>query len=188
MATDSVDLRQHSAMSPETVLTFWFGQDRKAWFEKNPAFDAEIRARFLPMVEAALAGRLDHWKNESRSALALVIVLDQFPRNIFRNTSRAFAGDALARDAAHAILDHGWDTAMTEDERTFAYLPFEHSETLSDQELSLRLFEGNANFEWAKKHWEIVRRFGRFPHRNATLGRPSTPEEIEFLKQPGSGF
>jgi uncharacterized protein (DUF924 family) len=117
-----------------------------------------------------------------------VVLLDQFPRNMFRDSARAFAADPLARNAARTILERGWDQAMTPDERMFAYLPFEHSEALQDQELSLKLFEGNANFEWARKHWEIIRRFGRFPHRNAALGRESTPEEIEFLSQPGSRF
>jgi uncharacterized protein (DUF924 family) len=175
-------------MTPETVLTFWFGQDKKAWFAKNPAFDAEIRSRFLETYEAALLGKLDDWKNESRGALALVILLDQFPRNLFRDTARAFEGDALARAAARSIVDRGWDRALSPDERTFVYLPFEHSESLDDQELSLRLFEGNENFEWARRHWDIIKRFGRFPHRNAMLGRASTPEEIAFLKTPGSGF
>jgi uncharacterized protein (DUF924 family) len=117
-----------------------------------------------------------------------VIVLDQFPRNMFRGAARAFAADALALQAARTIVERGWDRAFSPDERTFAYLPFEHSENLQDQEQSLRLFEGNENLEWARKHYEIVRRFGRFPHRNAALGRASTPEEIAFLGQPGSSF
>ena len=137
-------------MSPQQLLDFWFGQNRKAWFEKNTAFDEEIRARFLALYEQA--------------------------------------ADHLALAAARAIIERGWDREMTEDERTFAYLPFEHSESLEDQETSLRLFAGNANFEWARRHWEIIRRFGRFPHRNAVLGRESTPEEITFLQTPGSGF
>ena len=175
-------------MPPQDVLDFWFDRDRKHWFEKNPAFDAEIRSRFLDRHETACGGSLEAWKTEPKSCLALVILLDQFPRNMFRGTARAFAADPLARDTARVILDRGWDKAMTADERMFAYLPFEHSEELGDQELSLKLFEGNPNFEWARRHWEIVRRFGRFPHRNVTLGRASTPDEIEFLKQPGSGF
>jgi uncharacterized protein (DUF924 family) len=170
------------------VLDFWFGRERKAWFAKDAQFDAEIRSRFLPLYEQAAAGGLAGWREEPRSCLALVIVLDQFARNMFRGTARAFAADALALEAARTIVDRGWDKALTPDERTFAYLPFEHSESLEDQERSLRLFEGSENFEWARKHYEVVRRFGRFPHRNATLGRESTPEEIEFLKQPGSGF
>lgn len=175
-------------MSPQAVLDFWFGQDRKVWFEKNPTFDEEIRARFMPLFESAAAGTLASWTNSPRSALALVILLDQFPRNMFRGQPRAFATDPMALEAARTIVAQGWDKAFTEDEQTFAYLPFEHSEALEDQEQSLRLFTGNANFEWARRHWDIIRRFGRFPHRNAILGRESTPEEIAFLRTPGSGF
>jgi uncharacterized protein (DUF924 family) len=175
-------------MQAAEVLEFWFGRDRKDWFAKNDAFDAEIRARFLATYEAAAAGRLASWKSAARDCLALVIVLDQFPRNMFRGSARAFAADALARDAARLIVERGWDGDFNEDEKAFAYLPFEHSEDLADQELSMKLFQGNPNAEWARKHWEIIRRFGRFPHRNAALGRQSTPAEIEFLKQPGSGF
>jgi uncharacterized protein (DUF924 family) len=175
-------------MTPDSILDFWFGQDRKAWFEKNPAFDEDIRKRFLALFESAAAGALRHWVNAPRSALALVILLDQMPRNMFRGAPRAFATDPLALDAARAIVAHGWDQGFNADERIFAYLPFEHSESLEDQQTSMRLFEGNPNFEWARRHWEIIRRFGRFPHRNAILGRESTPEEIEFLKTPGSGF
>jgi len=175
-------------MHPDEVLKFWFERDRKAWFDKNPVFDAQIRQRFLPHYELGAAGMLADWKRAPASCLALVLLLDQFPRNMFRESAMAFAADPLARDAARTILERGWDQAMTADERMFAYLPFEHSEALADQELSLKLFEGNANFEWARKHWEIIRRFGRFPHRNAALGRAPTPEEIEFLSQPGSSF
>ena len=175
-------------MTPDSILDFWFGQDRKAWFEKNPAFDEDIRRRFLALYASAAAGGLQHWVKEPRSALALVILLDQFPRNMFRGEPRAFATDPLALDAARAIVAHGWDQGFSADERTFAYLPFEHSEALEDQETAMRLFSGNPNFEWARRHWEIIQRFGRFPHRNAILGRASTPEEVEFLKTPGSGF
>jgi len=175
-------------MTPADVLNFWFKQERKTWFEKNPAFDAQIRTRFLQHYEAAVAGKLEDWTTGPRSSLALVIVLDQFARNMFRGTARAFAADPVALDAARLIVDRGWDKAMTPDERLFAYLPFEHSEAMADQELSLRLFAENPNFKWAHKHWDIIRRFGRFPHRNAILGRVSTAEETEFLKQPGSGF
>lgn len=175
-------------MAPQDVLDFWFGLDRKAWFEKDPDLDATIRRRFLPLYEKAVDGQLEGWISEPRHCLALVILLDQFPRNMFRGTARAFAADPIALKAAREIVDRGWDRTLSPDERTFAYLPFEHSETLADQERSLRLFEGNPNFEWARKHWEIIRRFGRFPHRNAALGRESTAEEVEFLRQPGSGF
>ena len=175
-------------MDATTVLEFWFTRERKAWFEKNPAFDEEIRSRFLPLFEKGFSGGLEGWKADPRACLALVILFDQFPRNMFRGTARAFAADHLARDAAKVIVQNNWDKAMTPDERTFAYLPFEHSESIEDQKLSMRLFEGNPNLEWARKHWEIIRRFGRFPHRNAALGRQSTAEEIEFLRQPGSAF
>jgi uncharacterized protein (DUF924 family) len=184
-----------AAMQPRDVLDFWFNRDRKAWFEKNPAFDEEIRSRFLPFYESAAEGRLAAWHGQPMSCLALVILLDQFPRNMFRGTARAFATDPIALAAANAIVDCGWDKAMSPDQRMFAYLPFEHSESLADQERCLVLMKeiattlGTADLpEWAEKHLVIIRRFGRFPHRNAALGRPSTPEEIEFLKQPGSGF
>lgn len=175
-------------MQPNDILDFWLKRDRKAWFEKNPALDAEIRQRFVPHYELGAAGLLRSWKQAPASCLALVVLLDQFPRNMFRDSARAFAADPLARDAARTILARGWDQAMTPDERMFAYLPFEHSEALQDQELCLKLFEGDPNVEWARKHWDIIRRFGRFPHRNAALGRESTSEEIEFLSRPGSSF
>jgi len=188
-------LGHHARVAPQDILEFWFGQDRKAWFEKRPAFDEEIRTRFLETYEMALAGGLAAWRIAPKSCLALVILLDQFPRNMFRGTARAFAADALARDSALAILDQAWDKNMSADERMFAYLPFEHSESLADQERCLSLMReiagtpGTADLpQWAEKHLVIIRRFGRFPHRNAMLGRASTPEEAEFLKQPGSGF
>ena len=184
---ESADARQ--------VLSFWFGRERQAWFEKNPAFDEEIRSRFLPLYEKTCNGELRSWQQEAGSCLARVIVLDQFPRNMFRGSARAFAADPLARSAAVVILDSGWDKAMTPDERMFAYLPFEHSESLADQERCLALMEQISEFpetadlpKWAEAHLTIIRRFGRFPHRNAALGRASTTEEAEFLKQPGSAF
>ena len=183
------------SVTASDVLDFWFTQDRKAWFEKNPAFDGRIRARFLPLFESALKGELAIWHQNPANCLALVVLLDQFPRNMFRASPKAFAGDPLAREAAGAILDKGWDKAMTPDERLFAYLPFEHSESLVDQERCLALMKEIAVFpamadlpKWAEAHLVIIRRFGRFPHRNAALGRASTPEETAFLSQPGSGF
>jgi uncharacterized protein (DUF924 family) len=183
------------AVIPQEILDFWFGGDRKAWFEKNPAFDEEIRCRFLSVYEQALEEKLETWKQAPGSCLARVILLDQFPRNMFRGSAKAFAADSLARDAARVILGNGWDKAMTPDERMFAYLPFEHSESLADQERCLALMQEIAVFpetadlpKWAEAHLGIIRRFGRFPHRNEALGRASTPEEVEFLKQPGSSF
>ena len=181
------------------VLQFWFGdvpgERRKAWFVKDPAFDTEIRARFLELYEAAARGELEDWKNAAESALALVLVTDQFPRNMFRGKARAFSTDPIALAVAQHVISLKWDTNMRAVERMFAYLPFEHSEVLADQERSMQLFAPLGGFdatkdtpEFARRHREIVNRFGRFPHRNAALGRPGTPEEIEFLKQPGSGF
>src|SRR5258706_14997529 len=128
-------------MNPTEVLTFWFQRDRKDWFEKNPAFDAEIRARFLPLYEQGAREDLKSWRGKPAGCLSLVILLDQFPRNMFRGSARAFAADSLARGTACVILDNGWDKAMTPDERMFAYLPLEHSETLADQERCLSLMK-----------------------------------------------
>jgi len=182
-------------MTAGNVLEFWLRRDRKQWFEKNPALDEEIRARFLPLYEIASNNDLESWKRAPDSCLALVILLDQFPRNMFRGSAKAFGADPLARDAARVILDNGWDKAMTPDGRMFAYLPFEHSESLADQERCLALMKEIAVFpdtadlpKWAEAHLAIIRRFGRFPHRNTALGRESTAEEIEFLSQPGSSF
>jgi uncharacterized protein (DUF924 family) len=183
------------AMVAADVIDFWFSQDRKDWFEKRPAFDAEIRLRFLSLYEQGAGGMLAGWRQAPADCLALVILLDQFPRNMFRGNARAFAADALARDATRVILDRGWDKSMTPDERMFAYLPLEHSESLVDQERCLVLMKEISVFpetadlpKWAEAHLVIIRRFGRFPHRNAALGRATTAEEAEFLKQPGSSF
>lgn len=183
------------------VLRFWFGagsdygKSRKAWFEKNPDFDRDIGAKFLALCEQAASGALDRWQALPGECLALVIVLDQFPRNLFRGEARAFGSDARALGAARRAIDGGYDAGMLPVERLFLYLPFEHSESLDDQWRSLALIgrlapwpETADVFPYAVRHWEIVRRFGRFPHRNAALGRASTPEELEFLQQPGSGF
>lgn len=182
-------------MDARKVLEFWFGQGPKAWFDKDHSFDEGIRDRFLTLWETAHAGRLDAWTDAPGSCLALVIVLDQFPRNMFRGSARAFASDSRARATARLLIDRGWDRALTPHERMFAYLPFEHSESFADQERSLALMNEIAVHpetadmpRWAKAHLDIIRRFGRFPHRNAALGRESTAEEIEFLRQPGSGF
>jgi uncharacterized protein (DUF924 family) len=172
------------------VLRFWFDAHAKDWFVKNPDFDAQIHARFLALHEVAAEGRLAHWADAPRSCLALVLLLDQFSRNMFRGEARAFATDAQARSAARVILQRGWDKPMTPAERLFAYLPFEHSESPEDQDLSCELMKDfdEEQRRYAERHREIIRRFGRFPHRNGILGRQSTPVEIEFLMLPGSGF
>jgi uncharacterized protein (DUF924 family) len=174
----------------DDTLRFWFDEHPRDWFVKNPAFDAEIRKRFLALHERAAAGRLEHWAQDPRGCLALVILLDQFPRNMFRGEARAFATDAQARVAARAILERAWDRTMTQSEQLFAYLPFEHSEALEDQDLSVGLMNDfdEEQRRYAERHRDIIRRFGRFPHRNSSLGRENTAAEIEFLKQPGSGF
>ena len=172
------------------VLHFWFDGHPEDWFAKNPPFDAQIRARFLARHEEAAVGQLAQWAEEAASCLALVIVLDQFPRNMFRGEARAFATDPLALAAARVILERGWNKQMTQAQQLFAFLPFEHSESLADQNLACELMKdfGEEQLRYALRHREIIERFGRFPHRNRVLGRESTAAEIEFLKQPGSGF
>ncbi|HET9653238.1 MAG TPA: DUF924 family protein, partial [Usitatibacter sp.] len=168
---------------------------RPEWFRKDVAFDEEIRRRFGELHAAAAARSLDAWRASPEPMLALVIVLDQFSRNIYRGDARAFAQDAHALECAKEAVVRGDDLAMLPVERQFLYLPFEHSEDLADQETgvermrSLDAFDETRGIsDWAVRHRDIIRRFGRFPHRNAALGRDSTPEEVEFLKQPGSGF
>ena len=186
---------------PAEVLLFWFGgpdgqgKRHKYWFEKDEGFDREIRSRFLALYEKAAAGGLAHWKERPADCLALIVLLDQFPRNMFRGSARAFAADPLALDAARHAVARGYDRELAPVERLFVYLPFEHSEALEDQLKACELMEPLDAFpetadvyRYAIAHRDIIRRFGRFPHRNAVLGRASTAEEIEFLKQPGSGF
>jgi len=172
------------------VLRFWFEEHAKDWFVKNPALDAEIRRRFHALYLEGVAGNLDAWLDDPRECLARVILLDQFPRDMFRGEARAFETDPLARAAARRILARGWHAGMTHAEQLFAYLPFEHSESLEDQNLSCELMKDfdPEQFRYALRHREIIQRFGRFPHRNSSLGRQSTPAEIEFLKLPGSRF
>jgi uncharacterized protein (DUF924 family) len=186
-------------MTAASVLQFWFGADdalREVWFRKDPAFDDEIRSRFGALVERALTGALDDWAVERDGALARIVVLDQFTRNIFRDTPRAFAGDAQALAGARAMVARGDDLTLPPLRRVFVYLPFEHAEDRAMQRESLRLFAAllrehasTATFDdYARRHAEVIERFGRFPHRNAVLGRVSTADEAAFLLQPGSGF
>ena len=180
------------------VLDFWFGvpdsrergRPRKSWFRKSEPFDAEIRRRFLATWERAARGELGGWQTTPLASLALVVTLDQFPRNMFRGTPRAFASDSLALAATRETIARGFDLLLSPVERTFIYLPFEHAEDLAAQRRSLSLFRAldPEEMQYPKRHYEIIARFGRFPHRNAILGRQSTAEEAEFLKQPGSSF
>jgi len=187
----------------QPIRDFWFLpegdpghlQSRPEWFRKDPAFDQAIRERFAGRIDEALAGGLRDWDADVRGALSRILLLDQFTRNVHRDTPAAFAGDPLALAAARALVDAGRDRALVPVERWFVYLPFEHAEDLALQQRSIELFDALAKepgmdgiTEYAVRHRDIVARFGRFPHRNAILGRASTPEEIEFLKLPGSGF
>ncbi|MQA22149.1 DUF924 family protein [Rugamonas rivuli] len=193
----------------QAVFDFWFqaaDAPRSEWFQKNEAFDREIASRFGALIEQALAGGLHEWDEEGpRSALARILVLDQFCRNVHRGTPLAFAGDPQALQAARNMVGAERDQALTPLQRAFAYLPFEHAEDMAMQEQSVVLYTrmhdavrstapaGIANsiggmLDYAHRHREVIRRFGRFPHRNAILGRASTPEEQAYLQQPGSGF
>ena len=177
-----------SVETPAAIVTFWREVGPKGWFEKDAALDDEIRRRFLGAHEAAAAGKLTDWEQSAEGALALLILLDQFPRNMFRGEARAFATDPLARAVASRAILNGFDGAFP-DLRGFFYLPFEHSENLADQERGIALYKaaGDADgLKWAELHADIIRRFGRFPHRNAVLGRVTTPEEQAFLD--GGGF
>ncbi len=189
--------------APQEILDFWFGQEgeegygefREEWFTKDSEFDRKIRDRFEPVYEEAATGELDHWKNEAQSCLALIVVLDQFPRNIYRGDAQMYAADEKAREVARHAVEHAYDRELSPYGRLFAYLPFEHSEELEDQRLSVELFRGLSAemgsedlLGYAVRHLEIVEQFGRFPHRNEILGRRTTPEEAEFLEGPDSSF
>lgn len=189
--------------TPADILAFWFEDDRSIvrpkWFKRDDAFDAEIRTRFGALTAEARDGALDDWAATPDSALALLIVLDQFPRNIYRGDRLAFASDARARRFARdAVLVRQWDWRFSNPEKTFLYLPFEHSEDMAEQGLSVALFEGmrddparraaGSNIDYAWRHWQVIHRFGRFPHRNAALGRANTADEELYLAQPGAGF
>ena len=196
----------------EEVLAFWFGEQRNdaawlaernaLWFGGKPETDASIRERFASLTQAAREGKLDAWAQEPRGLLALVILLDQFSRSLFRGTPEAFAQDAKARALVHRAHGQGWAEGYTPLERIFLAMPLMHSEAIDEQEQCVVLFqeleaaasEGpiadtvRSSLDYARRHLVIIERFGRFPHRNDTLGRKSTPAEVEFLKQPGSRF
>ena len=175
--------------SPDAVLAFWREAGPGKWFKKDTAFDDDIRTRFLATYEAAAAGTLAGWEQTPEDALALAIALDKFPRNMFRGNARTYAADPLARAVAGRAIARGFDRQVRPDNRQFFYLPLEHSEELADQERCCALFRaaGNANdLKWAELHADIIRRFGRFPHRNALLGRATTDQEQAFLD--GDGF
>lgn len=192
------------ATDPPSVLDFWFGTEdgdgfgtaRAVWFKKDAAFDAEIATRFGPAIEQALRGELDTWAATPRGALARILLLDQFTRNAFRGDRRAFAGDAQALTAASALVGARFDEGLPPFMRAFAYMPFEHAEGLATQDEAVRLFtrlvastpELQDMLDYAHRHRAVIERFGRFPGRNAALGRQSTTEELDFLAEPGSSF
>jgi uncharacterized protein (DUF924 family) len=173
--------------SASDVLAFWKEAGPDKWYSKDDTFDRAIRNNFLATYEAAAAGRLHDWDVTPEGALALVIVLDQFPRNMFRNSARAFATDPLARDVTNRAIDKGSDGKVDEQLRAFFYLPLMHSEELHDQERCVDLCRAFSedNLKYAEEHADIIRRFGRFPHRNSVLPRDTTPEEKAFLESGG---
>lgn len=189
----------------DKILSFWFGAPRddeayydewqSRWFTPNPSFDQEVCDRFIDDYQKAAARQLEEWRRAPRSGLALVLLLDQFPRNMFRGTSQAFATDTLAREVANLLIQDGFDRPLLPIERAFVYMPFMHSEALLDQHYSVELFQQLVTeraylsfVTYAIKHREVIERFGRFLHRNTILGRVSTAEEAAFLTQPGSSF
>lgn len=175
-------------MHPSDILQFWRAAGEQKWFARDDAFDAEIRRQFLPAYEGATHGHLDDLEATPEGALALLILLDQMPRNMFRGTARAYAADPLARAVAQRALARGFDRSFTLPERQFFYLPFMHSEALADQQRAVELYRsaGDAEgLEYAEQHAAVIRRFGRFPHRNPLLGRPMTADEQAFLDAGG---
>jgi uncharacterized protein (DUF924 family) len=176
-------------LQPGDVIAFWRDAGPSRWFKKDEAFDREFRDRFIASHEAAARGDLDNWQRSPDGALALCILLDQFPRNSFRGSPRMFATDAKARDIARSALQSGFDQQTDQELRQFFYLPFMHSEQLADQELCVQLTAplGEDSAKYARMHRDIIARFGRFPHRNPVLGRDTTPEEQRFLDEGGFG-
>lgn len=179
-------------MRPQDILAFWFGElTPQQHFSKDAALDALIRTRFGATLEAAARGELQPWRTDAPGRLAEILVLDQFPRNIHRDTPRAFACDALALNLARELVAQGLDRELPPPQRAFAYMPYMHSEDLAAHTEALPLFSQPGlehNLPSLHRHTAIIRRFGRYPHRNAVLGRTSTPEELSFLQQPGSSF
>ena len=171
--------------TPDHIIDFWFSaRTRPLWFKSTPEFDQELMARFEGLYQQARQGGLDTWEETPIGALALVIILDQFPLNMYRDQASSFSAEGMAREVARRLLDRDGDQGLTDEQKAFLYLPFMHSERLEDQDRSVELYEATGledNLRFARHHREIVRRFGRFPHRNAILGRESSPEELAYL-------
>jgi uncharacterized protein (DUF924 family) len=175
-------------MAPSDLIRFWFSDEARArWFDSTPEFDRLLRDRYLDLWELARTGGLTHWASTPEGALALVIVFDQLPLNMFRGEPRCFATEATSREVAAQAIANGLDRDLGPEQQSFLYMPYMHSEDPADQDRSVALFEAAGlldNLGYAKHHREIVRRFGRFPHRNAILGRENTPEETAWLASP----
>lgn len=180
--------------SQADILTFWFDETQpQQWFQTNPDFDALIRERFTEAYEKARDGILDDWRRDADGCLALCILLDQFPRNMFRGTKQAFATDGKGLVVAKYAVSKGFDQVLPPLKRRFIYLPYEHSENLNDQRKCVELFEKMTKddplgYDYAVRHLKVIEAYGRFPHRNKILGRMNTPEEEEYLARPGAGF
>ena len=198
--------------TPDTIREYWFGtaledaaatarEQARLWWSKNPEVDDEIRRRFESWVIKAGSGELDNWASNPQDRLTLILLTDQFPRSIYRDSAKAFSFDSKALSLAYTGIDAGFDAALRPLEKVFFYLPLEHSESNADQKRSVSLFQKLVDdaspdqkptfteyLDFAVRHRDIISRFGRFPHRNKALGRISTSEEMSFLKQPGSGF
>lgn len=185
-------------VTADKVLDFWFNEtDQQNWFERSDDFDQVVRDRFGESVETARGGGFTDWHDTARGCLAVIILIDQFSRNIYRDSPLAWSADDVSLSCAKQALTRGYDTDLGVEERTFLYMPLMHSENLADQERCVELFrtlaadradEEDTSLEFAIRHRDIIARFGRFPHRNETLGRDSTPEELEFLEEPNSSF
>lgn len=192
-----------TASDATEVLDFWFGAPhtpeyghrRDVWFKKDEVFDVEIGTRFQPLWARARDGTLTEWTSAARTLLALIVLCDQFPRNMFRGQALAFSTDAHALAGARTMVERGWDRDFSLYERAFIYLPFEHAESMPEQNRAVELFaslrgspDGDSYYEYALRHRTVIQRFGRFPHRNQVLDRISTTDEEDYLSQPGSGF
>jgi uncharacterized protein (DUF924 family) len=170
---------------PQEIIDFWFSDDvQKLWFNSTPEFDGLLRERFLGTWEQASRGELEHWLQSAEGCLALVIILDQLPLNMFRESAQSYATEARSREVAQVALEQGFDKSLAPEQRAFLYMPFMHSEALADQQLALRLFAQpglEGNYRFAQHHHGIIEKFGRFPHRNEALGRHSSAAELEYL-------
>ena len=178
-------------MQPDDIINFWLQAGPQIWFKKDDAFDQSVKEKFQTLPDQIIEGQYDHWQTNPNGMLASVIALDQFPRNIHRDTARAFAYDEAARKYAKTAIDQQWDQQVRGELKAFFYLPFMHSEDINDQQYCQDIYNKAGDEDWAdyaRRHMELIEKYGRFPHRNAILGRKSTPEELAYLNTEGAGF